>query len=68
MDDPAELINSPEAINQNWGGYSARVLRKRVNMEKLGYDERLLRREEPQKNRGRLLLPKAQGLERNDLQ
>ena len=30
MDEPAELMNSPKTISQNWGGYSARVVRKRL--------------------------------------
>ena len=31
MDAPAELISSPEAISQNWGGYSARVCAETID-------------------------------------
>ena len=34
MDPPAELISRPVPINQNWGGYSAKVLRRRLSIEK----------------------------------
>ncbi len=34
MEAPAELMNSPTTINQNWEGYSAIVLRRRVSIVK----------------------------------